>query len=150
MHFPLARERPRDCRRRLIETRDWGRVSCRISCRARRSQSCHRDLVVRCFSTPEISRRHVPTAPDALYHRLMKPRIDTHPILFVLRNTICRSKMRSAMRTAARTGTKYVVERADTSIFLRGSECQLGLLPALDLAPHGARNNWIIYTILKD
>ena len=41
------------------------------------------------------------------------------------------------MRTAARTGTKYVVERADTSIFLRGSECQLGLLRALDLAPHG-------------
>ena len=46
-------------------------------------------------------------------------------------------EMRSAMRTAARTGTKYVVERADTSIFLRGSECQLGLLRALDLAPHG-------------
>ena len=36
------------------------------------------------------------------------------------------------MRTAARTGTKYVVERIDTSIFLRGSECQLGLLRALE------------------
>ena len=45
------------------------------------------------------------------------------------------------MRTAARTGTKYVVERADTSIFLRGSECELGLLPTLDLAPHGATIN---------
>ena len=121
---------------RLIETRDWGRVSCRISCRARRSQSCHRDLVVRCFSTPEISRRHVSTVPDALCHRLMEPHIDTNPILFVLRNTICRSKMRSAMRTAARTGTKYVVERADTSIFLHGSGCRPGLR-ALDLAPHG-------------
>ena len=41
------------------------------------------------------------------------------------------------MRTAARPGTKHVIDRADTSIFLRGSESQLGLLRALDLAPHG-------------
>ena len=41
------------------------------------------------------------------------------------------------MRTAARTRTKHVVERADTSIFLHGSESQLGLLRALDRAPHG-------------
>ena len=58
-------------------------------------------------------------------------------MMSVLRNTIRRSKMRSAMRTAARPGTKHVVDRADTSIFLRGSESQLGLLRALDLAPHG-------------
>ena len=41
------------------------------------------------------------------------------------------------MRTAARIGTGHVLGRADKSIFLRGSESQLGLLRALDLAPHG-------------
>ena len=97
----------------------------------------HRDLAVRCFSTLESSRRHVLPALDALYHRWMKPHINIHPIMSVLRNTIRRSKMRSAMRTAARPGTKHVIDRADTSIFLRGSESQPGLLRALDLAPHG-------------